>query len=105
MVRRWAILQRPLSYKMETNVLIIMVAAKLHNFCVEQRDDIAPPPCNDLDEGADRLGRTAAEMDTGDTSGVRPSRAPQHARRDTLRDRLQARGLTWRPRGDARRRS
>jgi hypothetical protein len=71
----------------------------------QQRDDIAPPPCDDPDEGADRLGRTAAEMDTGDTSGVRPSRAPQHARRDTLRDRLQARGLRRRPRGDARRRT
>jgi hypothetical protein len=34
LVRKWGILWRPLSYKTEINTKIVIVCAKLHNFCI-----------------------------------------------------------------------
>lgn len=39
LVSRWGILWRPLKFNLDTNVKIIEAAVKLHNFCIDQRDD------------------------------------------------------------------
>lgn len=96
LTQRWGIFWRPLRCSYDKWTLVCMVAAKLHNFCIDEnegtRHDIAPRYDADHMEGDD----PAVYLNPIDCHPDEPRNRPCGRRRKNLTDMLEALGI-YRP--------
>lgn len=92
MVGRWGILHCPLLYTQKVSMEILEACAKLHNFCVRERQAVPERGPSDSEAMAPGGIPTPLHLPAG------LPRTSQCTRRDRLAAALAAHGMTRRPR-------